>query len=147
MAAKKYPQINFSVASAERLPYQDQSFDFALCIFAPYKAEEVLRILKPGGLFIVVGPGEGHMQQLANIVYQDFKPHSMQPIINDELQLLAQKQVSYQIDPSATELVNVWKMSPYYWHSREGAEAKIQELKALNLDFHIDIYISKPDPI
>jgi len=63
VARKKYPQIKFTVGDVEKLPFPDESFDgvflsgilhhlpdTTLC------ATEVLRILKPGGVFVAFDP-------------------------------------------------------------------------------------------
>jgi 23S rRNA (guanine745-N1)-methyltransferase len=34
-AAKRYPQVNFCVASSQRLPFSDNSFDAVVRIYAP----------------------------------------------------------------------------------------------------------------
>jgi ubiquinone/menaquinone biosynthesis C-methylase UbiE len=59
-AREKYPQFRFLVADAENLPFRGKSFDAVVCteviehLAAPEKmVEEVWRVLKPGGKFIL----------------------------------------------------------------------------------------------
>ena len=49
-AAKKYPGIEFAVASAYRLPVPEASVDLLLNVFSPLALEEFRRVLKPGGI-------------------------------------------------------------------------------------------------
>ena len=57
---KEIPDVNFCVGDAEFLPYADQSFDTVLCMqsFHHYPnpegvLEEVYRVLRPGGRFLL----------------------------------------------------------------------------------------------
>ena len=65
-AKKDFPNINFVIASTDRLPFPDGFFDAVVmkCVLEhlkdPDKAlVEVRRVLKPGGLFYSVTPLEG----------------------------------------------------------------------------------------
>jgi ubiquinone/menaquinone biosynthesis C-methylase UbiE len=59
IATRKYPAVNFKVGFAEKLPYEDNSFD---CVYTKYAImtspqmdpifNEVNRVLKKGGTFI-----------------------------------------------------------------------------------------------
>ena len=67
VAASKFDGgVTLVEGSADRLPYEDESFDVVTCVQsfhhypAPDKAmREVLRVLKPGGLYILSDTGVG----------------------------------------------------------------------------------------
>lgn len=64
-AVKLSPQIIGIVADTwAGLPCKDESFDAVFNIFAPRDAREFKRILKPGGLVIVVTPAPDHFQEI-----------------------------------------------------------------------------------
>ncbi len=63
-AAKRYPQVTFCVASSHRLPFSDTSMDAIIRIYAPCKAEELARVVKPGGSVITATPGPRHLMEL-----------------------------------------------------------------------------------
>lgn len=53
--------VQFQVADAENLPFADNSFDRATCRIAPHHfpnvtqfVQEVVRVLKPGGIFLLI---------------------------------------------------------------------------------------------
>lgn len=46
-AARRYPQVTFCVASSHRLPFADESMDTIIRIYAPCKAQELARVVKP----------------------------------------------------------------------------------------------------
>lgn len=48
-AAKRYSQVKFCVASSHRLPFADASMDAVIRIYAPCKAQELARVVKPCG--------------------------------------------------------------------------------------------------
>lgn len=143
LASKKYKQINFCVASSENLPYLNESFDLAISIFAPFNLPEVMRILTNKGIFIVVGPNTEHLKELAGVIYENIKPHQMEIIKVPEVNLIEQKKLKYVVQISEKDIINLWKMSPYFWHTREGVEDKVKNIKKITLDFRIDIYEKK----
>lgn len=140
MAAKKYNAINFCVASAARLPYLDKGFDLVISIFAPYEIAEIKRILNPGGVFILVGPGPQHLQELAAIVYAKVAPHKMDLPNLEAFKLVSQTELNYSINLAANEIINLWKMSPYYWHTKADTTSEIATLKKVTADFKINAY-------
>lgn len=46
-AAKRYSAVTFCVASSHRLPFEEASMDAVVRIYAPCKAEELARVVKP----------------------------------------------------------------------------------------------------
>lgn len=53
-AARRYPEVQWVVANADRLlPYRDASFDVLMSITARMNAGEFLRVLRPGGKLLV----------------------------------------------------------------------------------------------
>lgn len=64
-AARAHPSLASIVADAwSGLPLQDGSVDVALSVFAPRNAEELARVLAPGGVLLVAVPGPEHLTEL-----------------------------------------------------------------------------------
>jgi 23S rRNA (guanine745-N1)-methyltransferase len=64
MAARRHHDITFVVASLKgRIPFADGSLAGVLNVFAPRNAAEFARVLAPGGLLLVVIPGERHLAE------------------------------------------------------------------------------------
>ena len=54
-----------AVGDAQRdLVFSDTSVDVALSVFAPRNVEELARVVKKGGLVVVVSPGDAHLAEL-----------------------------------------------------------------------------------
>lgn len=65
-AKKKYPKFNFVVGDLEKLPFPDNEFDLVYSAFVfehldnPKKViKEGVRVLKPGGSFLIAAPNYG----------------------------------------------------------------------------------------
>lgn len=68
-AAKRYSQVKFCVASSHRLPFADASMDAVIRIYAPCKAQELARVVKPGGWVVTATPGPHHLMELKGLIY------------------------------------------------------------------------------
>lgn len=69
LAAKTYRDCAFVVANADRfLPFDDASFDAVTSITARMNAEEMRRVLRPGGTLLVVIPGAEDLVELREAV-------------------------------------------------------------------------------
>ena len=66
LAKKKYPNFDFRVGDLEKLPFENNSFDLVYSAFVfehldnPEKVmKEAIRVLTPGGKFVVIAPNYG----------------------------------------------------------------------------------------
>ncbi|MGL5243402.1 MAG: 23S rRNA (guanine(745)-N(1))-methyltransferase, partial [Kluyvera ascorbata] len=74
--AKRYPQVNFCVASSQRLPFADGCMDAVIRIYAPCNPLELKRVVKPGGWVITVTPGPRHLVELKGLIYSEVQLHA-----------------------------------------------------------------------
>ncbi|MCK9874770.1 methyltransferase domain-containing protein [Frankia sp. Ag45/Mut15] len=64
-AARAHPRIGaVSFDAAEQWPVADGQVDVLLDVFAPRHPGEMRRVLRPGGLLLVVTPGPAHLAEL-----------------------------------------------------------------------------------
>lgn len=103
-AQKKRPKINFKVASAEKLPFPDRTFQLVTCfdmlehLSNPGKAlDEISRVLSGGGILVLTVPSENLIYKLtwwfwtvfgAGRVWQEthvqnFSHHKIDDILKD----------------------------------------------------------------
>ena len=75
LAAKSYPHHHHAVASSRDLPVMASMIDMALCVFSPCTDAEISRVLRPGGFYLEVGPGPGHLWQLKKELYEHPREH------------------------------------------------------------------------
>ncbi len=143
IAARKIPNANFAVASIYQLPFNDNSFDVAINIFAPDCKSEFLRILKPNGRLILVTPMENHLIELKSSIYD--KPYTNK-YVNPEREGFTVKshtEVKYEVTLNCNEdIVSLFKMTPYYYNTSQDDIKKLDKLDTLNvtLEFLITEY-------
>ena len=141
-ASKSVKNSSFAVASAFSLPFDENSADCVLSVFAPSAYDEFYRVLKSDGKLIKAIPLEDHLWELKCVLYKE--PYKNKPEKrNDELfKLVSQKEIKYKINLTEKEdIENLFKMTPYYYKTgREDAE-KLLSLKSLETTVHFAIEI------
>lgn len=141
-AARRYPQVQFCVASSHRLPFDEQSLDAVVRIFAPCKAQELARVIKPGGLLITATPGPRHLMQLKGLIYQDVMLHSAEveslPGFVEEQTL----QKGWSMKLKGEEAVALLQMTPFAWRARPEVWAALKDetAYACDTDFIIRVW-------
>ncbi|MBR9727780.1 23S rRNA (guanine(745)-N(1))-methyltransferase [Shewanella intestini] len=140
--AKRYPKINFSVASVFEMPFADNSFDMAIRIYAPSKPQELQRVMKDNGIIITVSPGPKHHYALKEIIYDKPKLHPEDKLLIEGFDYLHQENLCYQLQlTDKQDLENFLNMTPYAWKLSDFQKQRLIE-KGLNceLDFKIEIH-------
>ena len=126
-AAKRYTDISFCVASSHRLPFPDAFFDAVVRIYAPCKAEELARVVKPGGVVVTVTPGPRHLIQLKGLIYDEVRLHAP----NDEslpgFTLAEEQALRYEMCLNGEEATTLLQMTPFAWRARPEVWAALKE--------------------
>ena len=145
-AIKRNPRMNISVAGAYDMPVGDQSTDVALNLFAPLATDEIYRVLKPNGYFIMAIPGVEHLFGLKEILYEKpYKNNVNEPTI-DGFDLVSTEPVSYKLTlDSSDDILNLFRMTPYAYRTPAEACKRVEELSKLetNIDFITFVYKKK----
>ncbi|MGN1339604.1 MAG: methyltransferase domain-containing protein [Oscillospiraceae bacterium] len=105
-----------AAASVFRLPFEDCSFDMAAVIFAPFQREELLRVMKPGGVVITAIPGERHLFGLKSLLYDQPRLNEVKPYDVPGMELLEKREVHGELRLTSQEMLNaLFTMTPYYY--------------------------------
>ncbi len=134
----------FCVASAYSLPFSENSADCILNIFAPSPYEEFSKVIKNDGVLIKAVPLEDHLWELKKAVYDE--PYKNKPEKrNEELfSLEFFKEIKYIIDLKSTEdILNLFKMTPYYYKTGRKETERLQSLKSLSTTVHFGVEVYK----
>ncbi|MFC5268599.1 putative RNA methyltransferase [Kribbella qitaiheensis] len=68
-AAKVHPRVGSVICDAWReIPLRDDAAQVILNVFAPRNAEEMTRVLAPGGSLLVVTPNQAHLAELVGVL-------------------------------------------------------------------------------
>ncbi len=152
LAAKRKTGVQLAVASTYDLPFFDNQFDAALSIFSPLSPMETLRVLKPGALLVMVGPGPAHLKELAAMIYKTPRAHKGNFDIlrdNDRFARLASETLTTEVTVTGDALPDLLRMTPYYWQATPEQQRQLFELPMLNVkcQFEIQTYrISQHSP-
>ncbi|UWX91600.1 23S rRNA (guanine(745)-N(1))-methyltransferase [Enterobacter mori] len=117
-AAKRYSAVTFCVASSHRLPFDDASMDAIIRIYAPCKAEELARVVKPGGWVITVTPGPRHLMELKGLIYDEVRLHAPHSEQLPGFMLQQEHTVAYEMDLNGEEAVALLQMTPFAWRAK-----------------------------
>ncbi|GAA0694788.1 methyltransferase domain-containing protein [Marinobacterium maritimum] len=75
-ACRRNKAITWLVATGADIPLAEASIDAATLIFSRLMPEPTARVLKPGGLLLVVTPGPGHLLALRKLIYSEVRATS-----------------------------------------------------------------------
>lgn len=141
-ASKHDKDSLYVVSSIFKLPIEDNSIDMALTIFAPVAKDEIKRILKDGGYFILVKPDINHLFELKNVVYDIPYLNEIEDIEIDGLELINEIHINNHHLLKNEEIINLFKMTPYYHKTSKSDFEKLYKINELdvNFEFIIDVY-------
>ena len=140
---KKNSAISAVVAGSYHMPLPDGEVDTVINTFSPLALEETLRVLKPGGIFIMAIPGEEHLFDLKKVIYDTPYKNTVEDTALDGFELLADESLCYQINLDTKEAIqSLFMMTPYAYRTSAVGRARVLALDALRCtaDFRIFVY-------
>lgn len=112
-------------ASAAHLPIADDALDGIMSMFALSVPKEFLRVLKPGGIYLEVTSGRGHLMALKKLIYSQLteKQEKAVPTLPG-FQLLSADTLEFPLQlHSNREIMQLLSMTPHVWRiTRDGAQ-------------------------
>ena len=144
LAAKRKMDARLAVDSVYSIPLFENRVDTAISVFSPISVEETARVLKPGGQLIMVGPGTDHLSGLTSLIYEQSLPHGGNTASLEkasQFNLLEQIEIKQSIVVSGSDILDLLKMTPYYWHSRPEQQTMLATLDKLETVIHFNINI------
>lgn len=134
-AAKRNKEVHYSVATNALLPFADNSIDVILNIFAPISPKECLRIIKQEGRLVTVTPGQDHLFELKQFIYDAPERHE-QASTPDGFELKVFDTVSKLVRfERAEDLENLLLMTPFGWKITPEKKQHLLESLPLDLSF------------
>ncbi|MFT5710878.1 MAG: 23S rRNA (guanine745-N1)-methyltransferase [Halioglobus sp.] len=146
LAAKHYPDIEFAVASSFALPVAPASQDVVVRIFAPSQDSEILRVLKPGGLYLEVTPAPRHLWALREALYDVPKAHEDSREKFPYLQRIQSSNCEYEVDLSQRLLRELLAMTPFAHRGHREKRERLRNGGGLNVGMAFSLRLfKKPD--
>ena len=144
LAGKRKMGAMLCVASAYDLPFFDESFSTIISVFSPVLALEIERLLKIDGKIIMVGPGEEHLKGLTAHIYDEILPHKGNYSVIDgseSFKLKEQIEIKDEIVVKQEDILELLRMTPYYWQITIEKKEKILALSELRTTIHFYVRI------
>lgn len=126
LSSKRNKKMNLAVASTFAIPMLNNSVDKCFVVFAPFDPEEIVRVLKPGGMFIEVFPLEKHLIELKKIVYPEVYENEVNIKEYNGLEIVDVRRVEHSIElENNTIIQNLFSMTPYYHRSPQEGKKEL----------------------
>lgn len=145
LAAKRYRDILFCVASSQRLPFADASLDGIVRIYAPCNETELARVIKPGGVILTVTPGAHHLQQLKALIYREVQLHAPEEKVYAGFEQAAQHSLRYSMTLSGGDAAKLLQMTPFAWRAREEVWQTLQQTNTFECDADFTLTLWRRD--
>lgn len=120
MASKSYPDSEFVVGTAYRLPVRNDSCDAVFSVFAPHSIEEFHRVLTPCGQWVTVTPAAHHLHQM--------RPKRDENILERERRrdeppshATNAQRVQFDLDLTEESAHDLFSMTPLVWQTAADA--------------------------
>ncbi len=129
----------YAVASVFELPLGDATADAVINIFAPCAEAEFCRILRPGGILVLIGAGEHHLLGLKRALYDDTYENAERADLPQDMRRIEQKTVHDTITVRGNEqIAHLFSMTPYYWRTSLSDRQKLDALDVLETEIEFD---------
>lgn len=144
-AAKRYANVDFCVASSYRLPFESNSLNAIIRIYAPCEADEMARVLTDKGMVFTVTPAARHLYQLRELVYPTVRLHDESPEELDGFECITQQKISYPMQLTGLQAYQLLQMTPFAWKADEALQNKIKQFEVFECeaDFMLTCYAVK----
>lgn len=114
--SKRYKDVNFCVASAFNMPIESDSIDLLYRIYAPSSDTELERVIKKGGYLVTVTPGDRHLYNLREIIYDKVLNLSTKSDESDIFSVIGQESLHYNMHIKEQQsMSNLIDMTPFGW--------------------------------
>ena len=147
LAGKRKMNALLSVSSAYDLPFFSNSFDTIVSVFSPVSASEIGRLLKSEkSKIIMVGPAEEHLSGLTRHIYDEVLPHKGNySVLDDEESFVLEEQIEIkkEITVKKEDILDLLRMTPYYWQTTVEIKEKILALEELKTTIHFYVRVYK----
>lgn len=144
IAAKRYPRINWLVASAAKLPLQDASIDVVSSFFSPLPRDEMARVLKPDGYLLVAVPASQHLYALRAALFEQVNLHQPEKFIDTlagGFKLVEQHLLAYPLRLPQAALRQLIAMTPYAWKAKAERRMQLEQSDELLTQASFQIYV------
>ena len=146
IAAKRYQDCFFSVATLSDLPFKDEHFGWLYSVYAPILENEFTRILQDQGYLLTVTPADNHLFELKSLIYRQANKHDTSKLAIEQLSLVEEQRLNYPMNfTNSDDVLNLLAMTPFAFKASEEliSELKQQKEFSCQADFVLRLYQKK----
>ena len=132
-ASKQDKNSLYFVASLFEMPFESESVDVVTSIFVPLGQEEIHRILKEDGTWIVVGPGPKHCWELKETLYEVPYENKEPSDVCDGFEMVSRDVISNKV--FVDDVWSLLEMTPYRYRTSNEALDKIRNSQGFEVTF------------
>lgn len=141
-AAKRYPQLELSVASCFAIPVADAAADLLLAIFSPIVPGEFARVVRPGGALLLAVAGPRHLFGLKEVLYEHPYENETRETVYPGFVLERRVPVRTTVVIRGQEAIhNLFAMTPYYWKTPADGAKRLGGLESLFTELGFDLLL------
>ncbi len=114
-------QVFAVVASASQVPIADDRVDIITSIFSPILPQEFNRLLADDGHVFIAKPGENHLYQMRQGLFDEVIAHDSDKFIeamSPFFVLTDEQKIQYDIEVNAEQLTDLVNMTPYTFRAK-----------------------------
>ncbi len=141
-AAPKNRNITYVAASLFDLPIQDKCMDLLFSLFAPYAGDEFHRVLKNNGIMILGIPGAEHLIELKNVIYEKPYKNQVKDYELPNFQFLKAEKIETKVSlENQEDILNLFRMTPYYYRTKQEDLEKIHSLNRFEVTISFELLV------
>lgn len=139
LAKKSNKSGNYFVANLSHIPIMSESIDTAVHLFAPFNESEFFRVLKTGGTLYSVIPGENHLWEMKERLYDKPYKNDEKPPKTEKLTLVSKTKITDRVNIGEEDLKELFSMTPYFYRTSEENKKRLDGIgdTVLTVDFVI----------
>lgn len=140
-SSRRNKQVCWLVGTNRQPPVLAESVDMILCLFGFISVEGFSRILKPGGLLILVDPGPEHLKELREIIYPEVNKTEPSETVAQQsgFSCLVKEALTYHARIDSNEQIShLLLMTPHFYRASKAGRARAEKLS--ELDVTIDVF-------
>ncbi len=129
LAAKRFRNIAWLVASGALLPLADGAVDMVTSLFSPLPLAEFSRVLKPGGHVLVITPAAEHLLSLRERLFDEVRAHEPDKFIaafDAQFELQQRQSLTFPLRLTLPALKDLLMMTPYAWKAKPERRAALE---------------------
>jgi 23S rRNA (guanine745-N1)-methyltransferase len=143
VAARLDPDGLYAVASTYRMPLLESRVDVLLSQFSPVSAPDFQRVVRPGGVVLIGGPGELHLFSLKGRLYDEPALHEPEEPLADDpaFEPIGVHRIRYDVALRGPgQVASLLAMTPFYWSVNQDTQESLARLDALDVEVDVVVH-------